>query len=77
MLVKLTKALESDGSLQHAQQGHVVEGYRKNFARTSGVNFTNILRTAFALVDPKSVKNTVKSSVSFYAFGIYKCKSCT
>jgi hypothetical protein len=38
MLVKLTKALESDGSLQHAQQGHVVEGYRKNFARTSGLN---------------------------------------
>ncbi len=32
------------------------------------VNFINVLRTAFALVDPKSVKNTVKSSVSFYAF---------
>jgi len=26
-----------------------------------GVNFINILRTAFTLVDPKSVKNTVKS----------------
>ena len=36
------------------------------------VNFINILRTAFTLVDPKSLKNTVKSSVSFYAFGIYK-----
>ncbi len=35
------------------------------------------LRTAFALVDPERVKNTVKSSVSFYAFGIYKRKSCT
>jgi len=44
---------------------------------TTGVNFTNVLRTAFALVDPKSVKNTVKSSVTFYAFGIYECKSCT
>jgi len=42
-----------------------------------GVNFINILRTAFALVDPKSVKNTVDSSVSCYAFGIYKRKSCT
>ncbi len=42
-----------------------------------GVNFINVLRTAFALVDPKSVKNTVKSSVSLYAFGIYERKSCT
>jgi hypothetical protein len=44
---------------------------------TPGVNFINVLCTAFALVDPESVKNTVKSSVSFYAFGIYKRKSCT
>ncbi len=29
------------------------------------------------LVDPIRVKNTVKSSVSFYAFGIYERKSCT
>ncbi len=29
------------------------------------VNFINILRTAFALVDPKSVKNTVKLPVFF------------
>ena len=41
-----------------------------------GVNFTNILLTAFVHVDSKSVKNTVKSLVSFYAFGIYKPKSC-
>jgi len=33
------------------------------------VNFINILCTAFMLVDPKSIKNTVKSLVSFYAFG--------
>ena len=44
---------------------------------TPGLNFINILRTAFTLVDPKSVKNTLKSSVSFYAFGIYVRKSCT
>jgi len=43
----------------------------------SGVNFINILRTAFTLVDPKSIKNTVKSKVSFYAFGIWVRKSCT
>jgi len=42
-----------------------------------GVNFINILRTAFMLVDPKSVKNTVMSKVYFYAFGICEHKSCT
>ncbi len=40
-------------------------------------NFINVLRAAFALVDPESVKNTVKSSVSFNAFGIYERKSCS
>jgi len=44
---------------------------------TPGVNFINVLRTVFTLVDPESVKNTVKSSVSFYAFGIYERKNCT
>jgi len=44
---------------------------------TPGLNFINVLRTAFTLVDPKSVKNTVKSSVFFYSFGIYGRKSCT
>ncbi len=43
----------------------------------SGLNFINVLRTAFGLVDPESVKNTPKSSVSFYALGIYERKSCT
>ena len=44
--------------------------------KCAGVNFANVLRTAFMLVDPKSVKNTVKSSVSFYSFGICRRKSC-
>jgi len=50
----------------------------RKFSRniSSGVNFINVLRTDFTLVDPKSVKNTVKSSVSSYAFGICKSKSC-
>jgi len=39
--------------------------------------FTGISVIAFALVDPESVKNTVKSTVSFYAFGIYERKNCT
>jgi len=38
------------------------------------VNFTNFLLSALALVDPKSLKNTVKSSVSFYAFTGSACK---
>ncbi len=42
----------------------------------SGVNFISVLCTAFALEDPESIKNTVKSSVSIYAFGIYVRKSC-
>ncbi len=42
-----------------------------------GVNFINVLRTAFVLVDPKIVKDTVESLVSFYGFGIYECKRCT
>jgi len=36
-----------------------------------GVDFINILLAAFVCVDPKSVKNTVKSLVSVYAFGIW------
>jgi hypothetical protein len=39
-----------------------------------GLNFIDILCTAFSHTEPKSVKKTVKSSV-FYAFGIYKRKS--
>jgi len=31
--------------------------------RRSGVNFTDVLRTAFTLIDPKSAKTTVKLSV--------------
>ncbi len=42
-----------------------------------GVNFTNVLRASFMLIDPKSVKNKVKSSVSFYAFRICARKSWT
>jgi len=41
------------------------------------VNFINILHEAFTLVDPESVKNTAKSSVSFYAFVIFVHISCT
>jgi len=34
-----------------------------------GVNFTNILQTAFTHADPKSAKNTVKLSVFFALLG--------
>jgi len=43
---------------------------------TAGVNFINVLCTAFKLVDQESIKNTVKSSESFYALGICEHKSC-
>ncbi len=45
-------------------------------ALTPSVNFINFLSTAFALIDPESIKNRVKSSMSFYTFGICQCKSC-
>jgi len=45
--------------------------------RRPGVNFINVLQAAFAGADPKSVKNKIKSSVSFYAFGIFAHKSCS
>jgi len=44
---------------------------------TPGINFINILRTAFTRTDPKCAKKTVKSAVSFGTFGTYGCKSCT
>jgi len=42
-----------------------------------GLNFINVLRTAFTHVDPECAKKTVKSAVSFGAFGTYERKSCT
>ncbi len=45
---------------------------------TSGLNFINVLQTAFTLAGPKSVKkDTDDLTVFFYPFGIYECKSCT
>ena len=40
--------------------------YRRDRSQKSGVNFTNVLRAAFRLEDPKSTKKTVKLS-SFFA----------
>ncbi len=42
---------------------------------TTGVHFTNILRAAFVFVYPKNIKNAVKSSVSFYTFGLHMHES--
>jgi len=42
---------------------------------TPGVNFTNALLAAFTLVDPESIKNTVKSSVSFMLLGSGRVKA--
>ena len=43
---------------------------------TPGVNFINVLCTAFTHPDPECAKKTVKSAVSFGAFGTYKRKNC-
>ena len=42
---------------------------------TFGVNFTNVLRAAFALVDPKSAKKTVKLSSFFVLLGSARAKA--
>ncbi len=55
----------------------VIAAHKMLMKLTPGLNFIIILCTVFTLVDPKSAKNTVKSLVSFYAFGIYERKSCT
>ncbi len=54
----------------------VLNATRTKHKGGAGVNFINVLHTAFTLVDPKSIKHTVKSSVTFYTFGIYERKSC-
>jgi len=43
----------------------------------AGLNFINVLCTAFTLVDPKSVKRHWWLNCIFYAFWIYERKSCT
>jgi len=39
------------------------------------VNFINVLRTAFTLEDPKSVKKTVKLSILFTLLGSMSVKA--
>ncbi len=46
------------------------------FAWRSGVNFNNVLHTAFMLVGPKSAKWHGWLDFLFCAFGIYLRKSC-
>ncbi len=50
---------------------------RRALGSRSGLNFINVLSTAFTLVDPKSVKRHWWPNCIFYAFGIYERKSCT
>ncbi len=41
-----------------------------------GLNFINVLHTAFTLEDPKKRKKDSQVVNLFYAFGIYERKSC-
>jgi len=43
---------------------------------TAGLNFTNIFTSSFYTRSSQKRKNSAKSSVFFYAFGIYGRKSC-
>jgi len=40
-----------------------------------GLNFINVLHTAFTRTDPECAKKTVKSAVLFGAFGTYGVKA--
>ncbi len=44
---------------------------------TPGLSFTNIFTYSFYAHSSPNHKNSVKQSVSFYAFGTYERKSCT
>jgi len=49
---------------------------RHNFdGETEGVNFTNVLRAAFMLLGPESVKNTVKLQFLFTLSGSLRVKA--
>ncbi len=43
---------------------------------SQGINFINVLLTAFTRPDPESVKRYWWLYCIFYTFGIYECKSC-
>jgi hypothetical protein len=50
-------------------------GERHKLATSPGVNFINVIQAAITLVDPKSMKNTVKSLVSFLLLGCERIKA--
>jgi len=51
-------------------------GYTEEVDKKLGVNFINIFELSFYPRSSAKRKNSVKLSVSFYAFGIYVRKSC-
>jgi len=64
---------------KHSERfGLLVIGFSWHFRQWrmwSGLNFINVLRTAFTLVDPKSVKRHWWLNCILYAFGIYEHKT--
>jgi len=76
-LIVLSKCLKRSMSSVDKYWGLQTQRQMEHLCITLGVNFTNILRPAFTGADPKSVKKRVKLSIFFYAFGIFKRKSCT
>jgi hypothetical protein len=70
--MKIPKALmTNDLTVIYALLGstHVKASRKMLMKLTPGVSFINVLHTAFEFIDPKSVKITVMSSMSFYTFG--------
>jgi len=55
---------------------HIKAVHKTLVKLTPGVNFINIFTCSFYTGSSPKCKNSVKSSESFYAFGIYVRKSC-
>jgi len=62
-------------SIEIISQASLYNGSRSRGSWSPGLNFINILRTAFTLADPKSVKKTVKLSIFFTLLGSTNVKA--
>jgi len=62
------------GEIEHQ---FLLLGAQRLVKLTPGIDFINIFTRSFYTYKSPQPKNSIKLSVSFYAFGIYVRKSCT
>jgi hypothetical protein len=73
---KLIKDWQLDCFFALSGSGLVKAARRTLIKLTSGLNFTNIFMHSFYASSSQKRKISVRLSVSFYSFGIYRRKSC-